>query len=137
IVQYLSGGKKASDLRDLLRHPDLVAWLLRREPQAMKDIAAFDTYCAERLVVATDPILGGGTHVRRAAERLIGHVHRLLGPLEGPVRPPAEWVPRVLELLSEIYGANVCCVDVADDRMIIGGCELLRDGLVELRKVPA
>jgi hypothetical protein len=127
--------RSMAELVDMLRHPDLLNWLLHGHPGAMEDVAELDTYCAQRLITSTHQIIGDDDSARAAA-RLIRRIDQLIAPLRGPARQPAEWVPAILELLVELYGSCTLRHDSADDRMVIGGCEILRESLLELQHVP-
>jgi ATP-dependent helicase/nuclease subunit B len=136
LLRY-SKTRDMADLVDLLRHPDLLDWLLRDLPDALSDIAWLDEYCAQRLITTSDQAVWGDDSASQAARRLCGRVNQLLAPLQGPPRLPALWVPTILELLVELYGSCTLSTESADDRLVLGGCETLRDGLLELQHVPS
>jgi ATP-dependent helicase/nuclease subunit B len=136
LVQYLTSDELA-DLADVVRHPDLMAWLSASSGTVAEDIAELDEYCCQRLVLSVRQAVLGDDPASQAAGRLIRQVDRLLAPLAGPPRAPGEWVADLMGIVTSIYGAREIDRDDGADRLVLAGCEALRDGLLELGHLPA
>ncbi len=136
MIQYLTD-QRLEDFVDLLRHPDLFAWLRQNIPGVTDEMAKLDDFVRERLIDRTVDVVFGDDEASASARRLMDQVGELLGPLMGSPRPPAEWAAGVFEVLASVYGGHDVDPDVPADRLVLGGGEMLRDGLIELQRVPA
>jgi hypothetical protein len=137
-------------LAALARHPAFGDWLRTHRWQVKHPGAAafresdgwlvqLDTFLCERLPLSvTDALDGEGGYGRAVVEALRAALldDALLGGLRG-TRPLAEWMPRVLELLLEIYGDAARSRDVPEERRLVSACQALRNAAAAHARVPA
>ena len=140
----------AESVAALARHPAFGEWLRRRRWQVPHPGAAafresdgwlmqLDAFLCERLPPSVTTELGGaGGRGRSVVEALRAALlsDALLGGLAG-TRPLAQWLPRVLELMLELYGEGARSRDVPAERRLLGVAQALRNAAVAHARVPA
>jgi RecB family exonuclease len=134
VADYLDG-ERFTALAALWRHPLVERWLRERQHVEGDWLAAADKYFSDYLPRR----LGRGwlrtpppplDRVRRATEKL-------LAPLRGAARPPADWGPAIVELLATVCGAALLDVEREADRQTLLACDELRESIGGLADLPA
>jgi hypothetical protein len=64
-------------------------------------------------------------------------VSQLLSTLRGGPRPADQWIDAILEVLQQLYGEQLLDRNEPDHRMVLEGCEAIRDAIVGLESIPA
>jgi ATP-dependent helicase/nuclease subunit B len=134
----------------LARHPTFGDWLRRRRWQVEHPgaasfresdgwLAQLDTFLCERSPHTITGDLGGaGGRGRAVAEALrtalLGDA--MLGGLEG-TRPLREWMPRLLDLVLEIYGERALHRHIRDEQRLLAFAQKLREVANAFASVPA
>lgn len=121
----------------LLRHPDVSAWLLRAGigPEWIQEL---DTYHATHLPthLGPGPLLGEPEEVPQLL-RVRDAIRRWLEPLATDTRCSLEsWTAPLFQVLADIYDREFR-LGVAADAATWRACQRLRRGLDEFEKVPA
>lgn len=129
VATYLDG-RRSTDFAALVRHPDLVRYLTRSGPFASPDshLGPLDQYFNAHLPArygAPSFERGGGEGLLRSLLEVI-EGESLLGGLRGR-RLLSEWVPKILDLLVEVYGGDPIDRDRPDGQRLIEVVGAIRD----------
>ncbi len=118
---------------ELLRHPDVAAWL------EADDLAADWLAQVDRAVIDHAPRkLGGGngqSEPLNTSRTVADRINRLLRPLSGDGRPLGDWCEPILQMIAHIYGARTFGDDEADQRER-QALEFLHDALQQQSEIP-
>jgi ATP-dependent helicase/nuclease subunit B len=139
-------GDAADAWAALARHPDLWRWLRAHagaiDAPGAPALRQRDAWLTPLDVFIADELpsrLGrdGGSRPRPAVAALLQAVRgpALLGPLRGR-RALAEWMPQLMELLLQVYGAEPLNRDVPLQRRLLVACTKIRDAAAALHRVP-
>ncbi len=173
IVDYLQQDR-FENLAELVRHPDMTAWLTRGLDWSADLLIALDRYQNEYLpqhargprlpsrgdfpanvregeapaepdsvavLARQEPRPPDSETSSKEAADLVREVARcvsqLLDPLRGAPRPADQWTVGILDVLQQLYGDQVLDRHEPDHRMVLEGCEAIRDAIVALESIPA
>jgi ATP-dependent helicase/nuclease subunit B len=126
----------------LVRHTDLERHLRRALPgehggiAASEWLVAMDEYFADHLQARMDGTWLGAEN-RAARLRAVHHaVDALLAPLRGDARPPAEWMPALLDVLRAVYGEIAAGTQVVSEQRAAAACAAVHRAAESIVAVP-
>lgn len=135
VVDYLQR-QSYSQLSELVRHPDIERWLQQQTGVGPKMLADLDQYQADHLPTQARQLAAEANELTLSVTQIVEHVHHLLGDLLSKQRRVSNWPGRVLDFLNRVYGQLRLDPQLDHDRMILEGCQAVRDALLTFQQIP-
>ena len=132
LIDYLQKPSFAC-FSELVRHPDMEHWLVTRCQVSDDFMTRLDKYQNQYLPLRSPETWYETNEIADVIEAVDG----LLFGLNTPPRAPAAWSSPVLEILKSLYDERAFDPGNEQDRIVLSGCEAIRDALLQLEHIPA
>ncbi|NDC36667.1 MAG: PD-(D/E)XK nuclease family protein [Proteobacteria bacterium] len=141
---FLSTGT-IQDLGSLVRHPDLLQWLMSRPAVVevgSEIISLLDRYQTEVLPLTlfapegTALSLSGAGKPRAALEAVLATLAELGVVPSAEARTPPQWVPIIRSVLRELYGARRLRRGLNEEKVELESLEILDSELTAIDRLP-
>ncbi len=125
-------------LTELVRQPDVDVWLQQQPGISPTMLTALDQYQADHLptVVNGDSKDPHRQSKQGNVKQIVDYVHQLLGDLINQQRRVTDWPTRILNFLHRVYRDVHLDPQQHQQRMILEGCQAVRDTLISFHQIP-
>ena len=131
VIDYLQRPRFDS-LSELVRHPDVEQWLIGQCGLSEEYLLQLDQFQNDYLPLQARE----DWHGTQQIGELLSALEQLLGDLNTELKSPTAWNDSILGLLTQIYGTRRLNPELERDRLVLGGCEKVRDALRQLEQIP-
>ncbi|MCP4190236.1 MAG: hypothetical protein GY768_06380 [Planctomycetaceae bacterium] len=118
---------------ELVRHPDVEHWLVACCQISGDLMMRLDDYQNQYLPLRSPDLW----HETKEIADVIQAVEGLLIELKTAPQLPTAWSRPVLDVLRKLYDDCTFDPDQEQDRMVLAGCEAIRDAMLQLEHIPA
>ena len=124
------------EFAQLVRHPDIEAWLMRSgvQPGWVEEL---DDYYNEHLPARINGVWLGDREDTRRLRTAYEWIERLAGHLQGGPRPLEQWLPEIGRILLDVYGGRNFDLENQADHRAWRACNVAQDMLGELARIPS
>ncbi len=137
LADYL-GSQSFHAFSTLVRHPYVEAALLETKELGSLEktrkslLEALDNYHNLHLQAAVSSSLPNIDGSARVPALTIRAMHAILGKLQGPPKPLADWAPEIVKVLVSVFGSKPLNPHIPEDDLVLQACDILHEQLGEM-----